>query len=632
VTDNNDGTFDYDPPAGFTGTDTFTYTITDGNGDTSTATVTITVESADFTITKTVTGVDTAGNGLLDNPGEVIEYQIELVNTGTIDLTGVTVSDPLLQGSNGAFSGPAESISTNTVLNVGESWIYTGTYTLQQTDFDNYGGGDGDIDNTATASTNETPSQSSSATVTLTSQPGIDTTKTINNVTFDSPQEIRITYSILVENTGNMPLSNIQITDDLATAFASADSFNIVSVLPGAFTTNSSFDGDTDGGANPTHINLLAGTDSLAVGANETLTLVVLVDTGGRSDTYTNTAVAQGTPPSGPDVQDSASVPGPGFIDPAVTKAASPSQASVGDIVTFTITAFNNGNVDATGVVVTDTLPDNLDYVSATSIDTVTSLPRGTIALSPPRTVQIDIGNLATTDVIEITIVTQVNALGNPPIQNQATVTADPPPVGVSPDPTQNNASAVILQIATPSGGGGLGGVQSLPATGFAPGKITSLPGQTTDQSYTDLGDLWLEIPNLGIRTSIVGVPNAGDTWNVDWLWEQAGWLQGSAYPTWQGNSVLTGHVYLPNGLPGPFVDLSRLRWGDKIIVHAFGQRHIYEVRTNHIVVPDDLSALRHEEKAWLTLLTCKGYDENSDTYKYRIETRAVLMRIEAER
>jgi len=34
VTDNGDGTFDYDPPAGFTGTDIFTYTITDNNGDT----------------------------------------------------------------------------------------------------------------------------------------------------------------------------------------------------------------------------------------------------------------------------------------------------------------------------------------------------------------------------------------------------------------------------------------------------------------------------------------------------------------------------------------------------------------------------------------------------------------------
>jgi LPXTG-site transpeptidase (sortase) family protein len=456
--------------------------------------------------------------------------------------------------------------------------------------------------------------------------PGIQVTKTITAVTFDTPQLIRMTYSILVENTGNVALSNIQVTDDLAAAFNLAASFNIASVVSGTFTTNPNFDGDTD-------VNLLAGTDSLAVGASGTITLVVLVDTGGNPDIYTNTADAQGTPPSGPDVTDSDSIPGPNFIDPAVTKAVNPSQAAVGDVVTFTIRVFNNGNVGATGVVVTDTIPDNLDYISATSIDTATSLPRGTVTLIPPRTVQVNIGALGVTDVIEITIVTRVNSPGQPPIQNVVTLIADPPPVGVSPDPTQNNTSAVVLQVgAPPGGGGGLGGVRSLPATGFAPDKITTLPAQTADQVYADLGDLWLEIPNLGIKTSIVGVPRSGDAWDVDWLWDQAGWLQGSAFPTWQGNSVVTGHVYLPNGKPGPFIDLSKLRWGNQIIVHAFGQRHTYEVRTNHIVMPNDLSALKHEEKAWLTLLTCKGYDESSDTYRYRIETRAVLIKVEPER
>ncbi len=128
--------------------------------------------------------------------------------------------------------------------------------------------------------------------------PAIQVTKLITAVTFDTPQLIRMTYSILVENTGNVDLSNIQVTDDLATTFAPPASFSIVSVLSSTLTTNPNFDGDTD-------INLLAGTDSLAVGANGTITLVVLVDTGGNADIYTNTADAQGTPPSGPDVQDS---------------------------------------------------------------------------------------------------------------------------------------------------------------------------------------------------------------------------------------------------------------------------------------------------------------------------------------
>jgi Ca2+-binding RTX toxin-like protein len=46
VTDNGDGTVDYTPDAGFTGTDTFTYTVSDGNGGTDVAEVTVTVEAA----------------------------------------------------------------------------------------------------------------------------------------------------------------------------------------------------------------------------------------------------------------------------------------------------------------------------------------------------------------------------------------------------------------------------------------------------------------------------------------------------------------------------------------------------------------------------------------------------------
>ena len=77
--------------------------------------------------------------------------------------------------------------------------------------------------------------------------------------------------------------------------------------------------------------------------------------------------------------------------------------------------------------------------------------------------------------------------------------------------------------------------------------------------------------------------------------------------------------------------DLSKLRFGDQVIVHAFGQRYIYEVHTNYVITPEDMSPFKHEEKAWPTLLTCKGYDESSDTYKYRVQMRAVLVKVTAE-
>ena len=116
------------------------------------------------------------------------------------------------------------------------------------------------------------------------------------------------------------------------------------------------------------------------------------------------------------------------------------------------------------------------------------------------------------------------------------------------------------------------------------------------------------------------------DDWDVSWLSNQLGYLEDTAYPTWAGNTAITGHVTLPSGLPGPFADLKQLRWGDQVILKAYGKQYIYEVRETQYVRPSDGSALRHEEKDWLTLITCSHYAEAQDTYRYRYIVRAVLV------
>jgi LPXTG-site transpeptidase (sortase) family protein len=118
----------------------------------------------------------------------------------------------------------------------------------------------------------------------------------------------------------------------------------------------------------------------------------------------------------------------------------------------------------------------------------------------------------------------------------------------------------------------------------------------------------------------------------VTWLWNQAGWLQGTAYPTTLGNSAITGHVYLPNGAPGIFVDIHKLAYGDKIILHAYGQKFTYEVRENKLIKPNDISTLNREDKAWVTLITCQGYNEANNTYASRVAVKAVLMKVETEK
>jgi len=126
-------------------------------------------------------------------------------------------------------------------------------------------------------------------------------------------------------------------------------------------------------------------------------------------------------------------------------------------------------------------------------------------------------------------------------------------------------------------------------------------------------------------------VPLVDNNWDLSWLGNQAGWLDGTAFPSWQGNSVLTGHVTLSNGKSGPFVNLGSLKWGDRIIVHAYGYAYVYEVRENKTIAPNDTSVLKHEDNAWLTLITCKNYNETKNTYANRVSVRAVLLSVTDE-
>ena len=176
--------------------------------------------------------------------------------------------------------------------------------------------------------------------------------------------------------------------------------------------------------------------------------------------------------------------------------------------------------------------------------------------------------------------------------------------------------------------------VAALPATGFAPGRITTLPVQPDELAYSDLGDLWMEIPSLGIKTSIIGVPQTADgEWDVTWLANNVGWLNGTAFPTWEGNSVLTAHVTNADGVDGPFANLKKLKFGDQIIIHIYGQKYIFEIRNSRMSKPFTTSfAFEHlEEQSYLTLITCQVYLPESDTYLYRRVIRAVLVEVQSE-
>ncbi|MBD0830507.1 DUF4347 domain-containing protein, partial [Aestuariibaculum sediminum] len=105
------------------------------------------LQVASMVVTKSLTNADDA---IVDTEGETIDYTITVNNDGNTDLTNVVVGDELPDGSLGVVTGPTGDDGDG-ILNVGETWTYTASYVVTQTDL-NAGA---DLVNTASVTTNE---------------------------------------------------------------------------------------------------------------------------------------------------------------------------------------------------------------------------------------------------------------------------------------------------------------------------------------------------------------------------------------------------------------------------------------------------------------------------------------------
>jgi LPXTG-site transpeptidase (sortase) family protein len=488
-----------------------------------------------------------------------------------------------------------------------------------------------------------------------------------------SPGTWDVTYEFLVRNYGTVPLNRVQVVDSLAATFPLPARFTVQSLTSSDFTVNwPGFDGSI-------HTNLLTGNDSLAVGGSGKITLVVrVVPTSEKynntatvtgEDTYSNIAVDisdDGSNPDGDENGDPSNDRDPTPVDFGPSMFDPPLGFKIYDdsglpTLRWTMIWINNSNIVAVNALVHDPIPTGLTFTAVgtssgyavplsappgssnlgvscqhdpTSTATTTSLcyyegptiayPLGRIiwqgVLGPDLGAKTD---LTARNQIHISFNTSVSA-DTTQVVNVATIDIDRNADGDTNDTDETQVSKASMSWKKETK------ADILPATGFAPGQITTLPLKP-GTVYDTSSNMTIEIPALGIITQLVGIPVSQNTWDITWLGNQLGYLAGTAFPTWAGNSVITGHVYGADGLPGPFVDLARLKYGDQIIVHAFGQRYIYEVRTTFITGPNDTSIMEHEELPWITLVTCKDYDAKSQTYLSRVVIRAVQIKIDPQ-
>lgn len=326
--------------------------------------------------------------------------------------------------------------------------------------------------------------------------------------------------------------------------------------------------------------------------------------------------------------------------DLSIEKTVDPTVAALGSLVTYSIFIDHTSESQTTAydVVLADTIPSGLVLNELSVQVSVTGGPLGQSVTTTPSsiTVRWDEFPLGATALVTF----EAAFIGPAPVINSAnvewsTLQIDPAPrfaqiSAYNQDSTERRydplasagpnsyiATSSVLLTVPPY----------LPRTGFAPGQVTHLPQQPRNFNYQALGEVWLEIPSLGVKLDIVGVPFFEKEWNLTWLNKNAGWLEGTAFPTYQGNSGITAHAYLADGTPGPFANLEKLRYGNQIIIRFGGTKYIYEVRQTSQVRPSDVkSVLKHEERSWITLITCKTYSEREHDYLYRSVVRAVLI------
>ncbi len=248
--------------------------------------------------------------------GQVLTYSIAVENTGNQTITAVNVTDPLLPG----LACQSPSLAPGDVLNCSD------TYTVQQSDVDA-----GTLVNTVAAN-GITPSGGAvTGTDTLTlatpaAAPAVQISKTAAPTPF-GPVGSAVTYSFAVQNTGNVTLSNLTVTDPIDPAYSCA----IATIAPGS----------TDSSCNL----------SLTISQAQ-------VDAG----SITNTASVVGSDPFGTPVADSDTITtaGPARVPglEATKTATTPTGTAVGSLVNYLLTVENTGNVTLNGVTISDTITD----------------------------------------------------------------------------------------------------------------------------------------------------------------------------------------------------------------------------------------------------------------------------------
>ncbi len=432
------------------------------------------------------------------------------------------------------------------------------------------------------------------------------------------------TLSIELVNRNNADVNGISFTDNMPAGMVVADPVNPAVGECGG-TLN----------ATPGEASFSYSGGSVAAASSCTLTLrVTMIINGNLTNVIAANALTTLAGITNPDPAEATLTNLPGA---SISKSFSPNQVRAGDASRLTFTIRNTGSVALTGMGFRDDLPGDLPVGLEIADSPAPVNECGGSLTTVPGTQRIELsdGVLGLNSSCTIT----VSVTGR--IAGSFTNTIEPNSMTSNEGATNQNATSDTLIVTDGSSGGGddddgggspnepnptTPGVSGfiIPVTGFSPNVVTALDKRSRP-SYQSTS-IRIEIPVIKLSATVAGVGINKGGWDVSWLQDQVGWLNGTAFPTRKGNSVLTAHVVNADGNPGTFARLKHLGVGEFIYIYTAGYRYIYMVESNQLVDPDAVSVFRHEDQAFLTLITCEQYDENLDSYLQRVAVRAKLV------
>jgi uncharacterized repeat protein (TIGR01451 family) len=383
--------------------------------------VTTTINAAaDLRVTKTADRASAA-------VGDTITYTLVARNDGPSTATNVVLTDALPSGlspiGSPTIAGGTCAWAGSTLTCTLASLASGGSRTITVQGVVGAGAAGTTITNTATIDGDQLdpdPANDTSAPASTVIDGVADLvlTKTVNRANANVGE--LLTYTMLVRNNGPQPATNTVITDPMPAGM----------IRISAVTTQGSC-----AAGQPVVCSL----GTLAVGATATVTIIAGVQSGAADSTVVNTATATSdqddlTPG---DATASASTDIAPAADLRITKTADRATADVGDTITWTVTATNDGPQSATGVVIDDTIP------AGVALDPVGAQPGMTCSVAGPIVSCAVSGSIAPGASRTLTLSgTVLRAAAETPQQNVATV------AGSQLDPElSNNSSSVTTNV-----------------------------------------------------------------------------------------------------------------------------------------------------------------------------------------